>query len=340
MMDAEPTGGKGGAGRGGTGSTVLCRTFASTGRCRFGDQCRFSHEAPAGQGDFGDGRRDGHGGFYSGGSCGGESGTDRPPCRDFAQTGRCRYGSHCRFAHGAPAGLTSPVATNRFGDQFSTPAPPVIGGGGGFVGSGGGGGFVGGGGGGGGAFGGGGGFVGGGGGGGFMGGGGGAFGSSAGARPPAHPACGSVLGAPQAGWGGGGAAGAASLGWGLPSPVRSGGAAFGGVPSPVRAVGTGFGASASVGRGGGASGGLAATSAGASWGRERSAPKPVSLPAATATLSATLAMDDDHTIVDAAGVSGEVLAQCRLSREQFDLFNAASFRFGGIPEIPPPEMLA
>jgi hypothetical protein len=44
--------------------------------------------------------------------------------------------------------------------------------------------------------------------------------------------------------------------------------------------------------------------------------------------------------VDAAGVTGEVLAQCRLSREQFDLFNAPSFSFGGIPEMPPPEMLA
>jgi hypothetical protein len=51
-------------------------------------------------------------------------------------------------------------------------------------------------------------------------------------------------------------------------------------------------------------------------------------------------VEDGKTIVDAAGVSSELLAQCRLSREQFDLFNAASFRFGGIPEMPPPEMIA
>jgi len=51
-------------------------------------------------------------------------------------------------------------------------------------------------------------------------------------------------------------------------------------------------------------------------------------------------VDETKTVVDGAAISDELLAQCRLSRAQFELYNAASFKFGGIPEVAPPEMVA
>lgn len=55
----------------------VCRAFRNTGRCRFGDTCKFVHsegepiEPPP-----------------------------RGPCFEFQESGSCKYGDSCRFAHG------------------------------------------------------------------------------------------------------------------------------------------------------------------------------------------------------------------------------------------------
>eukprot|EP00127_Corallochytrium_limacisporum_P001371 Clim_evm10s54 gene=Clim_evmTU10s54 len=57
----------------------ICRAFASTGRCKFGDRCRNLHERT-----------------------GGDNGTDERPqeiCRAFAAKGRCNFGDKCRHKH-------------------------------------------------------------------------------------------------------------------------------------------------------------------------------------------------------------------------------------------------
>jgi len=88
------------------------------GNCSYGDNCRFAHgdqelrPAPQGgfqqQGDNGGGRGGfrggGRGGFGGGGGGRGGFGggqDDRPQgvCRNFQQTGECRFGESCRFSH-------------------------------------------------------------------------------------------------------------------------------------------------------------------------------------------------------------------------------------------------
>merc|ERR1712160_2105 len=98
--------------------TALCRNFMEQGNCSYGDNCRFAHgdqelrPAPQGgfqqqggmgggqRGGFGGGRRGGFGGGGRGGFGGGDQG-DRPQgvCRNFQQTGECRFGESCRFSH-------------------------------------------------------------------------------------------------------------------------------------------------------------------------------------------------------------------------------------------------
>jgi len=74
----------------------ICRRFKDGGKCKFGEDCTYSHSAPdpkatpkAGSEDKGAGR-----------------GRRRGPreaqeCYDFQEKGNCEYGDECRFKHGA-----------------------------------------------------------------------------------------------------------------------------------------------------------------------------------------------------------------------------------------------
>lgn len=57
----------------------VCRSFAKTGKCKFGDKCKFSHgQAPAQKTVV--------------------KKVDRP-CKEWTETGHCRYGNSCIFQH-------------------------------------------------------------------------------------------------------------------------------------------------------------------------------------------------------------------------------------------------
>lgn len=55
----------------------VCRAFRNTGRCRYGDACKFEHT----EGDT-------------------IEPPPRGPCFDFRDAGNCKYGDKCRFLHG------------------------------------------------------------------------------------------------------------------------------------------------------------------------------------------------------------------------------------------------
>ena len=108
-----------------------CKFFAQ-GKCRNGSNCEFSHDMQGGQGN-GQQQSSPFGGFrqqqqqqttpFGGGGIinqGGQSGSNRPPCKFFVQ-GTCRNGSNCKFSHDTQGG-------NGGGQQTSNP----FGGGGGF----------------------------------------------------------------------------------------------------------------------------------------------------------------------------------------------------------------
>jgi len=90
-----------------------CFTFAETGDCKFGDQCRFAHgdEPPRERRGFGGGFRDGgsrgYGGFRDGGSrgYGGErdGGRGNKICYNFRDRGECNRGADCKFSHDTDA---------------------------------------------------------------------------------------------------------------------------------------------------------------------------------------------------------------------------------------------
>jgi len=106
-----------------------CTNFQKTGNCKFGNNCRFSHESGAAAG--------GANSFHNGGmSTGGNAtdigmgmddvastatagGSNAKPCTNFQKTGNCKFGNNCRFSHesGAAArvgsgGLNAKPCTN------------------------------------------------------------------------------------------------------------------------------------------------------------------------------------------------------------------------------------
>lgn len=62
-----------------------CREFSATGRCRWGGNCRYSHDMAPGQQDVMRGPPGSH---------------RKNMCTQWVNTGRCNYGANCRFSHG------------------------------------------------------------------------------------------------------------------------------------------------------------------------------------------------------------------------------------------------
>jgi len=94
------------------GSSRECHSFRDTGRCRYGDECRFSHDGASNSeyGSYQQPRRDnggrfgrpsggdGYGGSSGGyGMRGGSSGGG--VCFSWRDSGSCRHGDDCRFSH-------------------------------------------------------------------------------------------------------------------------------------------------------------------------------------------------------------------------------------------------
>jgi len=82
----------------------LCRNFRNNGKCRFGDDCTYSHEAgpaigqPAGEARAPRAASSGGGG---GGGRGDRSAPRVPGlCYNFRDEGSCEFGDECRFKHG------------------------------------------------------------------------------------------------------------------------------------------------------------------------------------------------------------------------------------------------
>jgi hypothetical protein len=100
----------------------ICYIFRDTGRCEFGDDCRFSHNldangpaaaAPAGGARGGRGPRKENGGNAAGGA------KPKRVCRDFAATGNCKFGDECRFSHEAAVGTLLLLILLFISDSFS-----------------------------------------------------------------------------------------------------------------------------------------------------------------------------------------------------------------------------
>ena len=83
-----PTGGPKGPGKG----KGVCNQFAQSGKCLYGEACRFSHA----KGGKRHGKGDGKGKDQKG--PGGKS-KATAPCRLWAKDGKCTYGDGCRFSH-------------------------------------------------------------------------------------------------------------------------------------------------------------------------------------------------------------------------------------------------
>jgi hypothetical protein len=60
-----------------------CRDWVASGRCKFGDKCRFSHEPAA---------------VVAGGGA-----APKQTCKVWAAGGQCQYGVKCRFSHAVPS---------------------------------------------------------------------------------------------------------------------------------------------------------------------------------------------------------------------------------------------
>jgi hypothetical protein len=58
-------------------STAVCRHFRNTGKCKFGDECKYQHSA----GDA-------------------IASPPRGPCNNYRQGGECKFGDRCRYLHG------------------------------------------------------------------------------------------------------------------------------------------------------------------------------------------------------------------------------------------------
>jgi len=87
--------GKGKGGRDGPGE---CYDYRDKGDCRFGEDCKFTHDGKMGSGKGRDryeqGRRPGP---YDGGKGKGKDGPGE--CYDYRDKGDCRFGDTCRFTH-------------------------------------------------------------------------------------------------------------------------------------------------------------------------------------------------------------------------------------------------
>jgi len=88
----------GGGGFGGGGGSLsrspnkgVCHQMRDKGSCRFGANCRYSHDLSGGGGGFG-------GGQGSFGGAGGGGGGGQQECRNFKR-GQCRYGDNCKYKH-------------------------------------------------------------------------------------------------------------------------------------------------------------------------------------------------------------------------------------------------
>jgi len=77
----------------------ICRRFKDGGKCRFGEECTYSHGAPDPKATPKPGQEK----KASGGDGGGRRRGPREPqeCYDFQEKGNCEYGDECRFKHGA-----------------------------------------------------------------------------------------------------------------------------------------------------------------------------------------------------------------------------------------------
>lgn len=81
------------------GAPKLCHSFAQTGRCRYGENCRYRHATPRAGGRQNNQYEDD---LKRNPNYENES---RLLCRIYARTGYCRYENSCRFAHLSPEAM-------------------------------------------------------------------------------------------------------------------------------------------------------------------------------------------------------------------------------------------
>ena len=93
-----------------TGATP-CQHFARNGTCKFGEKCKYSHDPLVLQqckpvtSPYAKRQRHNQQGGYSGNQ-------PKKVCRNFQQSGHCKYGQRCRFSHVRGGGYGQPKPVN------------------------------------------------------------------------------------------------------------------------------------------------------------------------------------------------------------------------------------
>eukprot|EP00835_Amoeboradix_gromovi_P000184 NODE_6_length_48303_cov_0.387022.p16 type:complete len:229 gc:universal NODE_6_length_48303_cov_0.387022:25251-24565(-) len=92
----------------------VCRFFAETGTCRFGENCRYSHDVEVENYAYATKEPDHRASRRNQGD------DTRLVCRNFSETGQCRFGDNCRFSHDVNPTQNTNRSQTRDGNRYNS----------------------------------------------------------------------------------------------------------------------------------------------------------------------------------------------------------------------------